>query len=70
MLGEGIVSFGVAPSAVVPEEREVVAEDRLAEADPAVDAHRRRGELDRAVLVAELDLQLARRLADAVEARR
>ena len=51
----------------VAQEGEVVAEDRLAEADPAVDVHRGRGELDRAFLVAELDLQLARRLADAVE---
>ncbi len=51
----------------VAQEREVVAEDGPAEADPAVDVHRSRSELDRACLVAELDLQLARRLADPVE---
>ena len=49
MLGDGIVSFGVAPSAASCEEREVLAEDRLRDAELAVDVQRGRRELDVAV---------------------
>ena len=54
MLGEGIVSFGVRARGRVAQERERVAEDRVLDPHPAVDAHRRRREVVLALLVAEL----------------
>ena len=54
MLGDGIVSFGVAVVTVSLQERERVGEDRLLEPDRPVDPQRGRGELDRPCVVAEL----------------
>jgi hypothetical protein len=47
--------------------REGIPEDRLRDAEPAVDLHRRGRELDVALLVVELDLQVAGCLRHAVE---
>ena len=68
MLGDGIVSFGVHVTGDQSlQEREVLAEDRVVEADLVGDGDRGRGELDLAVGVAELDLDVAGDLLDPAE---
>ena len=64
MLGEGIVSFGVALGHRA-EEREVVREDALLELQLPGDPHGRGRELDVTLLIVELHLQVVLRLGDA-----
>ena len=61
MLGDGIVSFGVAVVTHVLHEPEGVGEDRLAQRHAILDVQRRRRELDRPLGVAELDLDVVLR---------
>ena len=67
MLGDGIVSFGVAPCR--RDRRKAKSSPKIVslDAELAVDAHRGRRELDVALGVVELDRQVAGRLLDAVE---
>ena len=67
MLGDGIVSFGWFARHRLLQEAEVVAEDRLRDAELAVDVQRRRRELDVALLVVEGDGDVAGLLRDPVE---
>ena len=67
MLGEGIVSFGTFVVHRLLQELERVAEDRLRDAELPVDVQRRGRELDVALLVVELDGDVAGFLRDAVE---
>ena len=63
MLGDGIVSFGVALRDRA-EEREVVGENARVELELARHPHGRRRELDVSLFVVELDLQVVLRLGD------
>ena len=67
MLGEGIVSFGVAVVTESCTNREGVGEDRLAQRHALLDVQRRRRELDRPLGVAELDLDVVLRRGDPAE---
>ena len=67
MLGDGIVSFGSARRHRLLQELKGVAEDRLRDAELAVDVQRRGRELDVALLVVELHGDVAGFLRDAVE---